>query len=112
VEWQTISRAGRAWKIVYTMYREFLGRSRGPDFPDFGDFVAANSRGETRLSASTAAEIREVVYAGGDTTMSRLAECADASAGMRRFCANPANLNTFSLFLTEVELFEKEKIRR
>jgi hypothetical protein len=110
--WQTIFRAGRAWKIVYSMYREFLGRSRGPEFPEFGEWVATHSRGETRLSAAVEAEIRGVIFAGGDTTMSRLAECSDSSAELRRFCANPANLGVFSLFIEEVELFEREKIRR
>jgi len=110
--WQTIFRAGQAWKIVYAMYREFLGRSRGPDLPEFGEWVAAHSRGETRLSAAVEAEIRGVIFAGGDTTMARLAECSDSSAELRRFCANPANLGVFSLFIEEVELFEREKIRR
>jgi len=105
--WQTIFRAGQAWKIVYAMYREFLGRSRGPDLPEFGEWVAAHSRGETRLSAAVEAELREVIYAGGDATMSRLAECSDSSVGLRRFCANPANMGAFNLFVTEVELFER-----
>jgi hypothetical protein len=107
--WRTIFRAGRAWKMVYDLYREFLGSCRGPNLPEFGEWVAAHSRGETRLSAAVEAEIREVIYAGGDATMSRLAECSDASVGLRRFCANPANLGVFSLFIEEVELFEREK---
>jgi len=106
--WQTIFRASRAWKIVYALYREALGRSRGPEFPDFGEWVAAHSRGETRLSAAVEAEIRGVIFAGGDTTMARLAECSDSSAELRRFCSNPANLGAFNLFVEEVELFERE----
>jgi hypothetical protein len=43
--------------------------------------------------------------------MARLAECSDSSAELRRFCANPANLGVFSLFVEEVELFERENNR-